>query len=129
MILLVDSADFYINAPINLTDGQGFFMVMVGKNSDGNKGNILIDPTVGGGASPNLEGIYEADAQFRTGLSAIQLRVRGSVTGYDKVDLQRDLGIANSNTPAEFFEFAPDQIMLFPARLGVRKINWKEVAP
>jgi hypothetical protein len=129
VILLVDSADFYINAPINLTDGQGFFLVTVGKRAGGTKGNILVDPAVGGGASPNLEGLYEADNQFKTGVSAIQLRVRGSVAGYDGIDLQRDLGAANGATPAEFFEFAPDQIMLFPSKLGVRKINWKEVAP
>lgn len=129
VILLVDSADLYINGSINLTDGQGFFMASVGESGAGTKGNIYIDPAVGGGLY-DLEGIYQADAIFNTGASTIPLSVRGAVTGYDGVTMVRDLGDAlNGTTPAEFFEYAPDQMMLYPTRLGSRKINWKEVAP
>lgn len=129
VILLVDSANFYINAPINLNDGRGFFLVIVGKGAENNKGNIIVDPAVGGGAGPNLEGIYEADNQFNTSESALQLKVRGSVVAYNGVWLQRDMGNLNPTTPAEQFEFAPDQVMLFPTKLGYRKMKWKEVAP
>lgn len=126
VILLVDSADLYINAPINLTDGQGFFMAVVGKNSGGTEGDIVVNPSVGGGAF-DLEGLYVADGSFSTGVGANQLRVRGSVVGYGGINLQRDL--ANNSLPAEFFEYAPDQILLFPSKFGLRRLNWKEVAP
>ncbi len=134
VILLVDDADLYIGGNITLNDGSGFFMTIAGKNGDGGKGNIFVSPTVGGGATPNLEGIYLADGVVRTGTNTtsndIKIYFRGSVTGYDGVNLERDLGAAtNSTTPSEFFEYAPDQIMLFPKEFGVRKINWKEVAP
>jgi hypothetical protein len=131
VILFIDSANFNINAPINLTDGQGFFLVITGIGAGGTKGNIIVDPAVGGGAGPNLEGIYEADNQFRTGDGNLQLQIRGSVTAYGGIDMKRNLGDAlNGTSPSEVFEFAPDQIMLFPsAAIGSRKISWKEVAP
>jgi hypothetical protein len=128
VILLVDSADFLINAPVNLTDGQGFFMAVVGSNTDGTEGNVSVAPSVGG--SPyDLEGIYIADGTFSTGEAAVQLRVRGSVVSYAGFNLARDLGEGANVDPSEYFEYAPDQILLFPSKLGTRKINWKEVAP
>lgn len=134
VILIVDNANLYIGGNINLTKGSGFFMAIAGKNSAGEKGNIYVLPSVGGGVSPNLEGIYLADGTFYTGTGGVQLDpklyVRGSVAAYGGVSMQRDLGgTANATTPAEFFEYAPDQVMLFPSALGVRKMNWKEVAP
>jgi hypothetical protein len=129
VILLVDSADLLINAPINLTKGSGFFMVLVGETAGGAKGNIVVDPAVGGGGSANIEGIYEADNVFGDSAGNTQLWVRGSVVAYSGVSLQRDLNIPNATTPAELFEFAPDQVLLFPNKLGTRRINWKEVAP
>ena len=129
VVLLVDNADLDIVGNINLNKGIGFFMTVVGADSTGNGGNILVDPAVGGGAAPNLEGIYIADGQVSTGQAATELWVRGSVTGYGGVALDRDLGVADGTTPAELFEYAPDQVMLFPKELGVRKISWKEVAP
>ncbi|HET7098796.1 MAG TPA: hypothetical protein VFI61_01020 [Patescibacteria group bacterium] len=129
VILMVSSANLYINGTINLNDGQGFFMTSVGKTASLTKGNIYVDPTVGGTAY-DLEGIYQADGVFDTGTASITLFVRGSVVGYDGVVMKRDLSSAGLNAdPAEFYEYAPDQIMLYPARLGSRKINWKEVAP
>jgi len=133
VILLVDSADFYIKNSIHLTDGQGFFLAVVGKNADGtDKGNIFVDPSVGGGAVANLEGIYMADGFFKTGTTGTvdtKLWVRGSVTGYGGVALERDLGGGGNSAPAELFEYAPDQILLYPSVLGVRKISWKEISP
>lgn len=127
VIILVDNADLNINNPIYLADGQGFFMAIV-------KGNIKVDPSVGSSAIPSIEGIYVADGNFSDGTLSpsadSELWVRGSVAAYGGVYLQRDLGgTANAANPAEFFEYAPDQILLFPSVLGFRKINWKEVAP
>ena len=59
VILFVDSADLLINAPINLDDGAGFFLVIVGKNAGGAKGNIIVGAGVGGTAY-DMEGIYMA---------------------------------------------------------------------
>jgi hypothetical protein len=122
VILMVDNADVNITGNINLTRGQGFFMLVV-------KGNINVDALVGGGVSPNLEGLYLADGTFSDGVGDAQLWVRGSVSGNLGVNMQRDLGNVANNAPSEFFEYAPDQIMLFPKVFGYRRINWKEVAP
>lgn len=122
VILMVDNADVNITGDINLTDGSGFFMLIV-------RGNINVDPTVVGGATPNLEGLYLADGTFNTGLGNSQLWVRGSLAGNLGINMQRNLGGSANSDPSEFFEYAPDQIMLYPKVLGVRKINWKEVAP
>ena len=82
VILLINSADFNIKGNINLTKGSGFFMVITGKDANGGKGNIAVDPGVGGGAGPNLEGIYEADGAFSDGAGSSQLWMRGSLAGY-----------------------------------------------
>lgn len=122
VILLVDNASLNINSNINLTDGVGFFMTIVDNN-------INIDPTVGGGSGPNLEGFFVADNRFNTGIGTNQLRVRGAVVAYDGITLSRDLGTGNATTPGEQFEYAPDQSILFPSKLATRKISWKEIAP
>ncbi|HKB88788.1 MAG TPA: hypothetical protein VKC53_04015 [Patescibacteria group bacterium] len=123
VILLVDNASVNITGDINVTDGQGFFMLIA-------KGNVLVDPTVGSTGLPNLEGIYFADGSFSDSASDTQLYIRGSLVANSGTTLQRDLGgILNSDNPSEFIEYAPDQMMLFPKVLGTRRINWKEVAP
>ena len=120
VILLVDNADLNITGNVNLADGIGFFMTIV-------KGNINVGTTVGGGG-PNLEGLYFTDGTFES-VGNSQLMVRGSVVANDGANLLRDLvGAANVN-PSEFFEYAPDQILLYPSKLASRKISWKEVAP
>ena len=134
VILIVNGANVYLNGNINLTKGSGFFMLVAGAAADGTKGNIIVNPSVGGGVRANLEGIYIADGVFQTGTtgtkSDIQLWIRGSVAAYGGVNLQRDLGDAvNSTTPAELFEFAPDLELLFPEKIGTRTTNWQEVAP
>lgn len=123
VILLVDSANVNINKTINLTDGLGFFLMIV-------KGNISLDPTLGG-ATPALEGIYIADGSFSDGSGQaeddVEMKIRGSVVAYGGVNMQRDL--ASNISPAEIFEYAPDQILLFPKSLSFRRLSWKEVAP
>ncbi len=116
-VLFVDG-NLNITGNITLDDGVGFFAVFV-------SGNITVDPSV-----TNLEGIYLADGTFSTGIGATQLNVRGSVasyTGFTASNLQRDL--ASDQLPAEIFTFAPDQIALFPEKLGYRRTRWTEVAP
>lgn len=115
VILFVDGFNLEINGNINLNDGVGFFVAIVG-------GNITLDSSV-----TELEGIYLSDGSFTTGAGTSPLLVRGSVASYSGVTLGRSLN--NNSTPAEIFEYGPDQIMLFPEKLGYRRTKWMEVAP
>jgi len=129
-VLLVDGADLYITGRINIqSPGNGFFMVVVGKDANGLKGNIIVDPSVSHPTSPGLEGIFVAEGEFRTGVGTSQLWVRGSVAAYDGFLLERDLQAGNSTKPAELFEYAPDIISVFPQVFTTRRMRWKEVAP
>ena len=123
VVLLVENADVYLNGNVSLTDGSGFLAVLVGEKPDGTKGNIYINPTV-----TNLEGIYLSDNAFLTGAGTSQLTIRGSVAALGGISLQRDLA-DDSTTPAEYFEFAPDQLLLFPPQLNIKRYRWKEVSP
>ncbi len=130
VVLLVANADLYVGGKINLTDGEGFFAAIVGRDGDGNKGNVIVDPAVGGTADgvPELEGLFVADSEFGTGEGNSQLHVRGSVAGLSGILLQRDLD-DDSQTPAEYFEYAPDLILNIPSSLRTSGYAWREVAP
>lgn len=126
VVLMVKNANLNIAGNINLTKGKGFFLSIT-------TGDIKVASSLGGG-SYNLEGIYIADGVFDTGTggtkSDSQLKVRGSVVGFSGVTLSRDLGdTGNATNPAEVFEYAPDQELLFPLELAYRAVNWREVAP
>ena len=130
VILLVEGGNLTINGLINLqAPGVGFFMTIVGKDANGQKGNIIIDPSVTHPVQPGLEGMYLADAQFRTGAGSSKLWVKGAVVAYGGVVLQRDLGGGNSTAPAEYFEYDPTLIFTYPRELTRHNMTWKEVAP
>ncbi|MGB6839245.1 MAG: hypothetical protein WBD86_00305 [Microgenomates group bacterium] len=126
VILLIEGADLYIDGRINIVDGRGFFMVIVGKNEGGNKGNIYVKDDLPG--QDEIEGVFLAEGQFKTGAGDNQLYVRGMVAAYDGVVLERDL-TDNSTEPAELFEYAPDMVLTFPRDLTYKRLRWKEVAP
>jgi len=140
-ILIVKGADVYINSTINAAHGTGFFLLVAGADASGNKGGkIFVSPNVGGTnivngiQRANLEGIYVTDGQFSTGTNKpltddLQLWFRGSLAAYGGMSLQRSLGSANSTTPAELFEYAPDYALNFPTEFGTQSVNWQEVAP
>ena len=96
-------------------------------------GTISVNPNnVGVGAGPHLEGLYVSKT-FATGtkgpgIADNQLHIRGSVTS-STFSLQRDLLDGNQNNPGEFIESAPDLLFLYPKELGVKKVEWTEVAP
>ena len=81
VILLVKNGDLYLNGKINLTDGEGFFMAIVGENTEGAKGNIYFDAEVGGSADgiAEIEGLFVADNTIYTGEGTSQLHIRGSL--------------------------------------------------
>lgn len=123
VILFIEAKNLTINSRINLTKGQGFFMIIA-------NGGITINSGIGGSGTADLEGIYLASGKIltnTTGTTDVPLWVRGAMASYGGLSLDRNL--ADNANPAEFFEYAPDQIMLFPKALSTRKINWKEVAP
>jgi len=124
VILIVKNGNINVNGNIILTDGRGFFLAVT-------TGNIAIAPTVGGGGVANLEGVYVADGTISTGSlgasSDSRLWLRGSAIGYGGINLQRDL--ADNSVSSEFFEYAPDQELLFPVSLSTRATNWREIAP
>lgn len=120
VILFVKNASLNINGMVNLTDGSGFFAAIV-------DGAINVGSSVTNDSLPALEGIYLSDGAFSTGLGTEQLVTRGSVAAHGGVSLQRDL--ANDSLPAEVFEFAPDQMLLFPQKLSFRQTRWNELNP
>lgn len=131
-VLFVKGGNLNINKAINFTDGTGFFMAIVGKDSSGAEGNINISSGVGG-TTADLEGMYVADGAISTGTagvvnSDIPLTIRGSLAAYGGVNLQRDL-VDDSVTPAEFIDFGADILLNFPKELRVKSYRWEEVAP
>jgi len=118
VILFVENGNLTINGNINVDDGVGFFGAFV-------DGNINVASTVTGAAA--LEGIYLSDGSFTTDLAASQLHIRGSVASFGGVSLQRNL--VDDSIASELFEYAPDQILLFPKKLGYRRTKWSEIAP
>lgn len=118
VILFVENGNLNIDAKINLNDNVGFFGSFV-------DGNINVNSLITG--SPAIEGIYMSDGVFNTGTGNTQLHVRGSVASFGGFNLQRDLD--DDTSPAELFEFAPDQVLLYPTKLMFTKTKWAEVAP
>lgn len=118
VILFVENGGFGINGKINLNDGFGFFGAFV-------EGNIVVDPAVTG--APSIEGVYLTDLGFSSSISTLPLHVRGSIVSHGGVSLSRSL--TNNTNPAELFEYAPDQILLFPDNLRYKRTKWTEIAP
>lgn len=118
VILFVEGGNLNINGKVNLTDGVGFLGAFV-------EGSINIDSAVLG--TPSIEGVYLSNGMFSSGAGTSQLHVRGSIASFGGVNLERDL--TNNSAPAELFEFAPDQMLLFPEKLVFRRTKWTEVAP
>ena len=132
VVFIVKGANINVGSNITLTDGSGFLLMVAGKDSLGNKGNITVSTSLGGGTStsPNLQGIFVADNKFDTGPGSTNLYVKGSIIAYGGVTLQRSLGSAtNGSTPAEVFEYSPALELLFPKVLSRYPMTWKEVAP
>jgi hypothetical protein len=79
VVILVENADLYINDRINVVDGAGFMMFIVGKDDSGNKGNIYIAADVWHPVDKEIEGVFMAEGAFYTGSGENQLHIRGMV--------------------------------------------------
>jgi hypothetical protein len=122
VIVFIDGGNLNLEGSINVTDGQGFVGFFV-------EGNITVDPLVANAVGPEIEGIYLSNGSFSTGAGDSQLHLRGSVVSNGGgILLQREL-TDNTTTPAEIFEFAPDQLVLFPNSLRFKQTKWVEVNP
>ena len=130
-VVVFVNGNLNINNTIRLNKGRGFFLAIV-------RGDINVDPDLGhdpvnvDSSTPDIEGLFFANGQFKTGLSKRQLHIRGSVAamgdGSEGVVLERDLD-NNAAHPAEYFEYAPDLLFNFPPSLGEKTIRWVETAP
>lgn len=118
VILFVENGSLTINGNLNVTDGVGFFGAFV-------DGDINVKSIVTGATA--LEGIYLSDGVFTSEVAATQLHVRGSVATFAGASLLRNL--VDDSTASELFEYAPDQILLFPKKLAYRRTKWSEIAP
>lgn len=137
-LVLFVGGDLSIKGRINLKSGDGFFATVV-------QGSINVDPSVVS-QNPNqygLEGIFLADGAVHTGTNNPvpgsgtpdgQLFIRGVLTGWQGVILERDLDPlkengANNDKPAETIEYAPDLILNLPKELLRQGSVWREIAP
>lgn len=128
-VIIIEGGNLTINRNINIANPENsFILIVVGRNSSGAGGNIIIDPQV-----TELQGLFIVDGDFRTGTTGAandtRLEVLGAVSALDGVDLQRDLGDGNVNQPAEEFTYDPRQVLQFPPYLMSDLVIWKEVAP
>ncbi len=117
-IILLVNGNVTISSNITIASG-GFFALLV-------HGNITIDPAV-----TTLDGMFIATnnthaAVFSTGVGASQFVVHGSVIA-DSFSLLRDLGAANSTTPAEVFAFDPHLLFTMPDIMKETPYVWQEV--
>ena len=122
IVLLVDNADVDIKSNIDFLNGSGLLLVVTDQD-------ITVYDSV-----TSIKGLYVSDGDFNTCQfnpncpTTNQLKVRGSVIAWGRVNPLRDLP-DNTETPAEVFEFAPDQLLLFPPHLSDKKVLWTEVVP
>jgi hypothetical protein len=122
IILFVDG-DLTIDGIIDLSKGSGFFMAI-------SSGTITVNPGVSHptASEPELEGLFVADQDFITATGSDPLTIRGMVTAYGSVILNRNL-TDNSQNPAELFNYAPDLLFNYPPSLTLKRTRWKEVTP
>jgi len=122
VVLFVDG-NLNIDGIIDLTNGRGFFMAIVSGNITVNSG--VWHPNVN---SPELTGIFVANGNFISETDTNTLYIRGMVSAYNQVQLDKDLA-DNSQTPAEKFEYAPELIFKMPQSFNLKRTRWKEVSP
>ena len=114
---LVFLADGEVTIAGNIDVAPGGFLAVIAS------GNINIHPSV-----TKVEGVFISDGTIGTGISNQQLTGEGIFTGWEGVNLQRNLD-DDSQTPAELFVYRPDLQLNAYRYLLWLGINWREVAP
>jgi len=87
------------------------------------QGNLNLDEAVN-----ELHGFYLADGSLNTGSGDEPFLGKGIFVSWSGINLERDLGDGNQDTPAELFEYLPALLMNAPEQMRKPRINWKEVA-
>lgn len=129
VVLFVQNGNLNIKGKVNLNNGVGSFTTFV-------NGDINIDPSVGGGATADIEGFYFAQGQIKTGTygngNDQTLTVRGSFAGmgyFTKSGIVLERSLSDNFTAAEQFNYGLDQILRFPPFIGKQNVKWREVSP
>lgn len=110
-------ADGDVTITGNIDVAPGGFLAIIAS------GNIAIAPAV-----TKIEGVFVSDGVIGTGISNRQLTGEGIFTGWEGINLQRNLD-DDSQTPAELFIYRPDLQLNAYRYLLWLGINWREVAP
>lgn len=118
-VLFVNNANVTITGSITpVTRGKASFMLI-------SKGNISIDPTVGGSFVdyiPDIEAVLYTDGIFDSGHDVVggydnNLHIRGAVSA-GSFNLGRTLSPAgvekNTEYPGEYFEYGTEQVLAIP---------------
>jgi len=130
-VILVNG-DLTINTQIHVPNGSTVTFIV--------SGDIIVAPTVGEtlitSASPDIEGFYSADKNFKTGTGSLRLNIAGSVivnaaktSPAGTFQLQRDLGLGNAQCPAFTIQDRTDFILNAPDIIKYQNIIYQEVAP
>ncbi len=106
------------------------------------KGDIIVKSSVGNDdlddITPNLEGIYLGDGEFRVETQGAvaggddRFVGAGTFVGWAGVDLQRDFDdggfrkAENNTRPVEYFIYRPDLLLNAPDRLSRPRYIWQE---
>jgi hypothetical protein len=124
VVILSESSNVNLNGNVEiLSPGNGFFMLIVGRDINGTSGFIFID-----GSVTNLDGVFFAESEISTGEGNTQFTLNGSMVANTGISLERDLD-DNSVTPAEVFNYSPEIVQLFPNIFKQTRMRWKEVVP
>ena len=125
IVVFVDG-NLRINERIRVSDPSDTFLMFLVN------GDIVVDSgVVGVSSEPALTGIFFSTGTFTTESSPPddQFIFRGSIAALGGFSLNRDLEVANQNTPAELFYAAPEMLTQFPEALKERHLIWREIAP
>ncbi|OGD03829.1 hypothetical protein A2989_04130 [Candidatus Amesbacteria bacterium RIFCSPLOWO2_01_FULL_48_25] len=124
---IVVVSDFPVTITGSITVEPGGLVVII------SQGNIDVASGVGVAASdprartPDLSGLFVAGGQFRTGVGANTLHIKGVVVGLGGVLLERD--VFSNQYPAEFFAYDPEQVYRLPILLRRKNLIEQPLIP
>lgn len=124
-VVFVDG-NLNINNRIRINNSSDdFIMFVVGGDI-----NVSASLSSSGANDPAIQGVFYADGSFNTLSDGDDERIviEGIVSASD-INLGRDLGADNLNTPAELFVFEPAFVVNFPSALSIKHLIWREIEP
>ena len=132
--VIIVNGDLTINTQIHVPKGSTATFIV--------SGNIIVNPTVGNvigdftTTTPQIEGFYSTDKDFRTGTGSLRLNIAGSVivdaaktSPAGIFQFQRDLSAGNAQCPAFSIQERPDFMLNAPDIIKYQNTIYQEVAP